>query len=96
MSLPSQAFHDESVQVFDKLRNSELWQVCDDVRIPALQNAVLIILVKNADDIIGVNLRHHYNIGFRRFFILDNNITDKTATIIKSFKFDYKEVQVFW
>ncbi|CAI3922872.1 glycosyltransferase family 2 protein [Commensalibacter papalotli (ex Botero et al. 2024)] len=96
MGIPSENFHNKSRQVFDELRNSELWQVRDDVYIPTLQHAVLVMLVKNVEDIIGINLRHHYTLGFRKFFILDNNSNDTTASIIKSFKYDHKDASVFY
>lgn len=53
------------------------------------------ILVKNVQDIIGINLRHYYSLVFRRFFILDNNSNDQTASIILCFKRDYKKAEVF-
>lgn len=46
MGIPSENFYSKSRQVFDELRNSELWQVRDDVYIPTLQHAVLVMLVK--------------------------------------------------
>lgn len=96
MSVPSKLFHDKSCQAFDDLRNSDAWQIRDNVHIPALHRAVFVMLVKNAEDIIGINLRHHYSLGFRRFFILDNNSNDKTANIILSFKQEYTQAEVFY
>jgi tetratricopeptide (TPR) repeat protein len=62
------------------------WRIQPARDIPALRDAVMILMAKDEDDIIGQNLRHHYAMGFRRFCILDNGSTDGTASVIAAFR----------
>ena len=62
------------------------WRIHPAREIPALRDAVMMLMVKDEDDIIGQNLRHHYAMGFRRFCILDNGSTDATASVITAFR----------
>lgn len=83
-------------RAFDTLRAGPRWQVRSDVTIPALRHAALLMLVKDEADILGLNLRHHYRLGFRRFFILDNNSTDGTAREIELFRKDAPQADIFY
>lgn len=96
MHEPPEHFKNDCITRFNDLRSSTEWEIHDDILVPALRYAALIILVKNSDDIIYVNLKHHYKLGFRRFFILDNNSTDKTSHLILSFKKEYEDADVFY
>ena len=62
------------------------WRIQPAREIPGLSDAVMMLMVKDEDDIIGQNLRHHYAMGFRRFCILDNGSTDETAGVIAAFR----------
>jgi tetratricopeptide (TPR) repeat protein len=62
------------------------WRIHPPREIPGLRDAVMMLMVKDEDDIIGQNLRHHYTMGFRRFCILDNGSTDGTAGVISAFR----------
>lgn len=84
----------KAVETFNALRSSDDWQVSDDVHVSGLRDAILMLLVKNVSDIIQLNLTHHYRLGFRRFFIMDNNSTDETAVLIQMFKASHPEAQV--
>lgn len=81
---------------FDTLRQGPDWQVRSDVTIPALRHAALLMLVKDEADCLGRNLRHHYRLGFRRFFILDNNSTDGTDQVIAHFRKDAPQADIFY
>lgn len=83
-------------QEFDIVRAGPHWVVRSDVTIPALRHAALLMLVKDEADILGLNLRHHYQLGFRRFFILDNNSTDGTAQEIETFRKHAPLADVFY
>ena len=83
-------------QRFDALRAGPFWHVRSDVTLPALRHAALLMLVKDEADILGLNLWHHYRLGFRRFFILDNNSTDGTAQEINLFRKDATQADVFY
>lgn len=96
MHEPSEHFQQDCITRFNDLRRNEEWEIRDDVSVPALRYAAIIILVKNSEDIIHVNLEHHYRLGFRRFFILDNNSTDKTSFLILSFKKNHEDADVFY
>jgi hypothetical protein len=50
-----------------------------------IANIALLMMVKDEEDIIDWNLKWHYSLGFRKFFILNNKSSDKTEEIIKSF-----------
>jgi hypothetical protein len=71
---------------FNAERPSPSWRIIRGLTLPALHDAVMIMLVKDEADIIGQSLRHHHQLGFRRFCILDNNSTDATAAIIAKFR----------
>jgi glycosyltransferase involved in cell wall biosynthesis len=73
-------------QKYDAERPAAEWRVARDISLPALHDAVMIMLVKDEGDIIGQNLRHHFALGFRRICILDNASTDDTAAVISAFR----------
>jgi hypothetical protein len=42
----------------------------------------LCLIVRNEDDIVALNVVHHWNVGFRRFAVMDNGSTDATPRIL--------------
>jgi hypothetical protein len=80
---------------FASQRHSADWQPCFDVCVPALETCALLMMVKDEADIIRQNLDHHYRLGFRRFFILDNASTDGTADHIEAFRAARPDAIVF-
>ncbi|MBV1837917.1 glycosyltransferase family 2 protein [Acetobacter estunensis] len=90
----SPQFVHNATECFNNLRSSDEWQINDHVHLPELENAAFIMLVKNSDDTIRLSLEHHYNLGFRHFFILDNNSTDKTAEQIFTFRTNFSAAKV--
>ena len=80
---------------FDLLRGSPDWKPQPPQHIPALASAAICMMVKDEGDIIVQSLTHHYNLGFRRFFILDNNSTDATPALIADFRTRYQDAGVF-
>ncbi|GAB0113809.1 glycosyltransferase family 2 protein [Acidisoma sp. C75] len=46
-------------------------------------SACVVMMVKNEADIVGLNLRHLYHLGFRRFLILDNGSSDETQAELR-------------
>lgn len=82
--------------VYDAHRSSAAWCPQPPRRVDALARAVLFIMVKDECDIIGQNLSHHYALGFRRFFILDNASTDETPTIIREFRRTHADAELFY
>ncbi|CAI9121243.1 glycosyltransferase family 2 protein [Brytella acorum] len=91
---PPASFKEAARTAFDTLRASDAWCINDNVVVDGLREAAILMLVKNVDDIIGVNLRHHYHLGFRRFLLLDNNSTDRTADIITRFRLERPDAGV--
>lgn len=81
--------------VFNAHRASQSWQPQPPRRIEGLRRAVLFIMAKDEGDIIGQNLEHHYALGFRRFFVLDNASTDDTAAVIAAFRTAHADAEVF-
>jgi hypothetical protein len=75
-----------AVRKYNAERQNPAWRAARDIALPALHDAVMIMLVKDEADIIGQSLRHHYALGFRRFCILDNASTDATAAVIAGFR----------
>jgi hypothetical protein len=47
--------------------------------------AALVMMARDEHDIITENLEHHHRMGFRNFFIVDNNSRDGTSQIIEAF-----------
>ncbi|GBQ21525.1 hypothetical protein AA0472_0479 [Acetobacter estunensis NRIC 0472] len=90
----SPQFVQREITCFDSLRMSENWQINDHVHVSELANAAFVMLVKNSEDTIRLNLEHHYRLGFRHFFILDNNSTDRTAEYIFAFRRHFPEAHV--
>ena len=60
-----------------------------------LENAAYITMVKDEEDIILYNLIWHYELGFRKFFLIDNLSKDRTAQQIKLFEQCFNDTQVF-
>jgi hypothetical protein len=60
-----------------------------------LENAALVCMIKDEEDIILFNLLWHYELGFRKFFIINNLSTDHTQASIKLFERLYDDTQVF-
>lgn len=84
-----------AADAFNRHRAGLDWVPQPPHAIPALAKAVLFLMVKDEAEIIGQNLAHHYALGFRRFFILDNASTDLTATIIADFRARHPDTGVF-
>lgn len=91
---PPASFKQAAKTAFDTLRGSDAWCINDNVVVDGLREAAILMLIKNVDDIIGVNLRHHYHLGFRRFLLLDNNSNDHTAAIITQFRLERPDAGV--
>ena len=72
------------------------WAPCFDLSIPELAACALVLMVKDESDIISQNLQHHYQLGFRRFFVLDNASTDGTAERIAAFRTAHGDALVFY
>ncbi len=90
-----EATNARAAMVFDAHRSSQSWQPQPPRRVEALVRAVLFIMAKDESDIIGQNLVHHYALGFRRFFILDNASIDDTAAVIAAFRAAHADAEVF-
>lgn len=60
-----------------------------------IYDVLLIFMVKDEGDIFFSNLKHHYHLGFRNFFIIDNNSSDETAPDIINFRNIYQDAIVF-
>lgn len=84
-----------ATRLFNDLRSGPDWMPQRPHSIAALASAVLFLMVKDEAEIVGRNLRHHYALGFRRFFVLDNGSTDNTAAIIAEFRAEHPEAGVF-
>jgi hypothetical protein len=69
-----------------------LWLPADA---PALDDAALLMMIKDEEDIVLFNLVWHYHLGLRRFFILDNLSTDGTAALIAQFSQRFADATVF-
>ena len=80
------SFHDQ--------RASSSWHPHQDVTLAALGSAVLVMMVKDESDIIRQNLQHHYKLGFRYFFVLDNRSNDATSAVIAEFRAGHPDAQV--
>ena len=52
-------------------------------------------MIKDEDDIIYENLEHHYRLGFRRFFVMDNASTDGTSGLVAAFRAARPDAVVF-
>jgi hypothetical protein len=85
-----------AAELYQQYRHSPEWKPQRPREISALRNAVLFIMIKDEDDIIGQNLEHHYALGFRRYFILDNASVDETASIIRKFREDHSDASIFY
>ena len=81
---------------YDAQRSTASWQPQPPRRVDGLARAVLFIMAKDESDIIGENLEHHFVLGFRRFFVLDNASTDNTAEIIAAFRVRHADAEVFY
>lgn len=60
-----------------------------------LSDVAYVAMVKDEEDIILVNLLWHYNLGFRKFFLIDNLSSDKTGERISLFERLFSDTQVF-
>jgi Glycosyl transferase family 2 len=77
-------------------RHGTMWLPRFDLSIPELAACALVLMVKDENDIIRQNLEHHYNLGFRRFFVMDNSSTDGTSDRIAAFRVAHSEALVFY
>ncbi|MDP2901794.1 MAG: glycosyltransferase family 2 protein [Methylovulum sp.] len=60
-----------------------------------LEKVAFISMIKDEEDIIFYNLLWHYELGLRRFFIIDNLSTDRTLEYVKLFEQLFDDTQVF-
>lgn len=68
--------------------------ICIDGHQP-LEKAAFVTMVKDEEDIILYNLVWHYGLGFRKFFIIDNQSSDRTVERINQFAKIFASAQVF-
>ena len=61
----------------------------------ALADIAMISVIKNEEDIIYYNLIWHYNIGIRKFIIMDNMSTDSTYQMVKIFRDRFTDVSLY-
>ncbi len=94
-ALLAQIANQRAAVAFDAHRAGLDWDPQRPRPIPALRKAVLFLMVKDEAEVIGQNLDHHYRLGFRRFFILDNASTDRTAELIAAFRMGHADANVF-
>ncbi len=87
--------NDRAAGAFDRHRAGLDWMQRPPREVPALRRAALFLMVKDEAEIIWQNLSHHYALGFRRFFILDNASTDNTAGIIAAFRDAHPDAALF-
>ncbi|GBR12071.1 glycosyltransferase family 2 protein [Acetobacter oeni] len=92
----SEAFIKKSIDDYSRLRSGNFWTINDTVMIDGLRRACFFMIVRDSADTITLNLEHHFRLGFRRFFILDNNSTDGTGDLILAFRKNYPEAGVFY
>ena len=58
----------------------------DRVSAPGIPDALYVGLIKDEEDIIYANLKHHYRVGFRYFVLLNNDSQDGSDEEIKRFR----------
>lgn len=61
----------------------------------ALEKVAFIAMIKDEEDVIFFNLLWHYELGLRKFFLIDNLSTDRTLESIKLFEQIFTDTQVF-
>jgi hypothetical protein len=61
---------------------------------PPVEQAVMIMMVRDEADIIRANLDHHYTLGFRNFVILLNCCHDATPQLVADFQTDRPDAVV--
>lgn len=91
-----QILDQRAVGAFENTRRTPEWELHANVHVSGLAKAVLLMMVKDEDEIILQNLEHHYRLGFRRVFILDNGSTDGTAVLIKAFRDAHTDCEIFY
>lgn len=88
--------NERAAAAYDAHRAGLEWLPQPPRRVEALARAVLFIMIKDESDIIHQNLAHHYALGFRRFFVLDNASTDPSASVIAAFRAAHRDAEVFY
>lgn len=61
---------------------------------PAVDEACVIMMVKDEGDVIGANIDTLHRLGIRRFLILDNASSDQTGAILRAKRTDYPESEI--
>ena len=79
---------------YENLRPQSYWQPRMPGRVPALAHCGMILLIKDEDDIIGKNLEHHYQLGFRAFYIVNNMSVDATRSRLEAFRANHPDAFV--
>ena len=62
---------------------------------PAIDNAAVVMLAKDEEDIIGHNLAHHYREGLRKFVVIDNGSSDGTLARVHAFRDGHPDCLVY-
>jgi hypothetical protein len=56
--------------------------------------AMLVMMIRDEEDIIAQNLKHHYALGFRKFILILNKCIDNTSYKVQQFKLQYNDAVV--
>lgn len=63
---------------------------------PPATGCVMVMMLRDEQDIIGPQLEHHYLLGFRTFFLLDHASEDATPAIIEAFRRSHDDAVVIF
>ncbi len=80
--------------ILAKMDDSNARPICLEGHQP-LEKAAFVTMVKDEEDIVLYNLVWHYGLGFRKFFIIDNQSSDRTVERINQFAKIFAAAQVF-
>jgi hypothetical protein len=53
---------------------------------PSVERVIIVMMVRDEEDIIAQNLKHHYLLGVRKFLLILNACRDKTEEIVRAFQ----------
>jgi glycosyl transferase family 2 len=59
-----------------------------------VEEAMIVMMIRDEADIIGQNLLHHYALGVRKFVIILNCCIDGTAKLVEAFKASHRDAIV--
>jgi Glycosyl transferase family 2 len=60
----------------------------------SVEEAMIVMMIRDEADIIGQNLLHHYALGVRKFVIILNCCIDGTAKLVEAFKASHRDAIV--